>query len=1146
MAVDKNGFLWIGTAYGLNVYDGYGITTYFKEQEKQLATNFAVSLDCDKDNNIWVGTAEGMTMIDAERKFHRIILEDTVTKFYCKGIEETKTYGKVIYCNLGQYYFNTASKKWLKLEWIPQKIRYSKIQDIAPFAEDKIIFSTDSNVVILDYAAKKITYEEMLYPMLSSCRVSDREIAVGLQTGQVKVIDIHTKARSREYWLTSDLNGQTINTNLTQMRCAANGDLLVTTGFAGLIIIDKAGKVNVYMHDPLNPNSISANNTSGVLIQKNGDAFVATNTMGISICNINIKQAAYTPVFASVAGDMYDNHVNDIIEDKDGSIWFGGHDRLINWDRKTNKSKFYYYYMQNPIQGLRAVEIRALCFDKTGRLWVTALGGGVAVVNKNTGTLYKIPHDTTKAKAMISHYVHDILTASDGTIWGCSNTGVFSMDPKTLTVNRSDEHSALRTIDNKRTAALYEDSRQNIWIDVVYEGVYKYNPKENSLVKYSTEEGLLSNFCYGLTEDRYGNMYLFSQLGFNIITKDGKVKSYTKQSGLRYDRCSSALEDDNGNMWIANNKCLVKFDPNKNTMEYFDNNEGLTEYGFKTASNCRLRSGEFLFGGRRGVNSFFPGTLSNPKIQLQVSIYKALLQDSIKKFTGNSSFELPYSKNSIHFYFTAINLLGSNEVQYKYMLEGFDKEWQLGTDIREVRYTSLAAGNYTFKVMASKNAVDWVSSINEVDIKVIAPIWQRGWFIVAVFIFISAVVYFIASYRNRILREQKEEIETQKVINYFASGIYQQQTVENILWDVAKNCIGRLHFEDCVIYLWDEEEDLLIQKAAHGPKNPLSYEIQNPMKITPGLGIVGSVAVSGKAEIVNDTSKDTRYIVDDQQRFSEITVPIISDGKVLGIIDCEHSAKNFFTQKHLNILTTIASLCANKIVRAKAEEERSAAEKIVVDTKQKMADVEMQALRAQMNPHFIFNCLNSINRYIVKSDQATASLYLTRFAKLIRLILDNSNTKNVILTNELEALRLYIEMEALRFEKKFTYQINIDESVSTDSIEVPPLIIQPYVENAIWHGLLHKESGGHLTIDVKLVNNSILECTIEDNGVGRDKASELKSKSATTRKSLGMQLTESRISLLNQHAQLNASVQIIDLKSNDHPLGTKVILKIPV
>ena len=207
----------------------------------------------------------------------------------------------------------------------------------------------------------------------------------------------------------------------------------------------------------------------------------------------------------------------------------------------------------------------------------------------------------------------------------------------------------------------------------------------------------------------------------------------------------------------------------------------------------------------------------------------------------------------------------------------------------------------------------------------------------------------------------------------------------------------------------------------------------------------------------------------------------------------------------------------------------------------------MRALRAQMNPHFIFNSLNSINKYILKNDHANASRYLSRFAKLIRLILDNSNSKEVALSNELEALKLYIEMESLRFTNKFSYEIIIDENVSIYTLQVPPLIIQPYVENAIWHGLLHKETGGHLSVFVKYTHDNMLQCTIEDNGIGRARASELKSKSATANKSLGMKLTEERIIMLNRYTALDASIEIIDLENKEgEAASTKVILTIPI
>ena len=165
-----------------------------------------------------------------------------------------------------------------------------------------------------------------------------------------------------------------------------------------------------------------------------------------------------------------------------------------------------------------------------------------------------------------------------------------------------------------------------------------------------------------------------------------------------------------------------------------------------------------------------------------------------------------------------------------------------------------------------------------------------------------------------------EELEIERAINYFATSLVDQNTVDEILWDVTKNCISRLKFVDCVIYMVDETGNILIQKAAYGPKNPRSYEIFQPIEIPIGKGIVGSVARSGKAEIIRDTTKDSRYITDDEARLSEITVPIICDGKVIGIIDAEHPEKNFFRPKHLKILTKIAALCAGKINKVQIEE----------------------------------------------------------------------------------------------------------------------------------------------------------------------------------------------------------------------------------
>lgn len=203
-----------------------------------------------------------------------------------------------------------------------------------------------------------------------------------------------------------------------------------------------------------------------------------------------------------------------------------------------------------------------------------------------------------------------------------------------------------------------------------------------------------------------------------------------------------------------------------------------------------------------------------------------------------------------------------------------------------------------------------------------------------------------------------------------------------------------------------------------------------------------------------------------------------------------------------------------------------------------LSELKIEALRAQMNPHFIFNALNSINRYIIRSDKETASDYLVKFSKLMRLVLENSKSSLVTLRNETDALRLYIEMEQLRFDHKFDYSIEIDPTIDREQTMIPPLVLQPYVENAIWHGLLNKGSEGIVHIKVSKAGESQLFCTVEDNGIGRLKAAELKSRTLGSNKSFGTEITRERIKLLNGD---DKNFRIIDLyDANQQPAGTRV------
>jgi len=228
------------------------------------------------------------------------------------------------------------------------------------------------------------------------------------------------------------------------------------------------------------------------------------------------------------------------------------------------------------------------------------------------------------------------------------------------------------------------------------------------------------------------------------------------------------------------------------------------------------------------------------------------------------------------------------------------------------------------------------------------------------------------------------------------------------------------------------------------------------------------------------------------------------------------------------------------------EKERAEQKQRESEFERKVSDAALHSLRSQMNPHFIFNCLNSIKLYAVENNQEAATGYLGKFSRLMRLVLENSKSDRITLQQEVETLKLYIEMEAMRFKEKLHYKIDLADNMDMDYIEIPPMLIQPYVENAIWHGLMPKEDGGTLLVNFRCEENN-LKITVTDNGVGRAKAAELKSRSATAHRSFGMSITHERIELINQMHNTNMSVIVNDLHDEKgNAAGTEVIIDIPI
>jgi len=261
----------------------------------------------------------------------------------------------------------------------------------------------------------------------------------------------------------------------------------------------------------------------------------------------------------------------------------------------------------------------------------------------------------------------------------------------------------------------------------------------------------------------------------------------------------------------------------------------------------------------------------------------------------------------------------------------------------------------------------------------------------------------------------------------------------------------------------------------------------------------------------------------------------------------EQSAK---TRRIIIIVVFLVSIASfliwNRIrqlrLRHKAILEQKESEKLKAKYEKEVLELEARALRSQMNPHFIFNCLNSIKALMQENNSAKGAEYLTTFSKLIRSLFNNADKKEVTLFDEIETCKFYLQLEAMRFDDKFSFSVQTD-SVDLKSIYIPALIVQPFIENAIWHGIIPR-GAGEVLLTVSKTNDDV-QIIIDDNGIGREVSQQNKSTSAIIHQSKGVNLTQSRLKLDSLLQQRKASIETIDKKDeNGKAAGTKVVITV--
>ena len=667
------------------------------------------------------------------------------------------------------------------------------------------------------------------------------------------------------------------------------------------------------------------------------------------------------------------------------------------------------------------------------------------------------------------------------------------------------------------TRDIADDGKGNIWI-TSQNGLIKYDLQNETAEVYTTADGLLHDFSFTLCVDSKKRLWVGSMGGVNLYNaeKNTFTNVFTQSPDKLSNYFGSSLEGKDGHIYFLFNGNLVNVNPDK----------------------------------------FLAQKIEERLLQLD----EVQVNGAAVNFSTNILSSLSYEQNRIYFRFGLLEFVQPEKVNYHYWLQGLDKNWvDLGAH-SEVTFNSLQPGSYTLHVKATDVYGKQVKEMLTISFRIKPPFWKTWWFMMLSSILLAALIYLLIKWREKNIKtiakeklkvqqlnaaQYKSKLEMEQIINYFSSSLIDKNTIDDVLWDVAKNLIGRLGFEDCMIYLWNSGKTKMIQRAGHGPKGSVE-DIENLLfDVSPGQGVVGYVIQTKLPVLIADTSKDTRYRVDDVERLSELTVPVIYNDELIGVIDSEHQQRNFFTQQHLRVLSTIATLVANKIKSIESEQSLQQTKIEMLGINEKLSEAKLEALRSQMNPHFIFNSLNAIQECILTNKIDAAYEYLSKFSKLQRMVLNNSAKEFISLSSELEMLRLYLALESLRFSQSFTYTIKINKETDADEITVPSMIIQPYVENAIWHGLRNKTGEKNLTITFE-ENAGELTVTIDDNGIGRTQAAAIKAQKLGAAESKGTVLCEQRINILSLKYHVNIFIEMID-KTDDknEPAGTTVTIKLP-
>ncbi len=851
---DSRGFLWVGTTLGVSRYDGYSFENFQTASGGHVIGN-VICIKEDNRKKLWIGSHAGLFFLE-NNQIHKANLSES----NLQGINDIlpEEDGSIwLATENGPAYIKAAVlnncktqpidlKKYILPDWLSQNdnqdVRRATYITKAPDGTIFIsnfyeIYRYENNHITLLFSERNIENNFTIFAVfpISRNKIYFNEAKLGMhkiENGTITPIPFKKLYRpaasfsSPFYWY-------------------AGG-----SGFYKFYPLEET--VTFYF----NTFDIDVTWLSNVLYDESGFYWVATHD-GL----IKAKPALFKKYPIKTFYNVQE--VYSFRETGDGKFLLGANRGKL-YVQEADSFRFFFPDQQRIVP---LAEIFDIYEDERKWLWFGTGYQGIAVYRKGKITRY------IAANGMHDDSIKKFFKSSDGKLYAIGDFGVTEiMVGKNDSIYFKKYKTKARISQYGSFFGAVEGPDHTIWLGGEEGLAYL---KNDSLVSYKLNgEDLYVN---DIKKDKAGNVWITTggegllRCVFNEQAKLEMIRKYTERDGLNTSTFMNILPARDSNIWVSSPRGLSFIGlsgANKNRVLNFDEKDGFIKSGYNNLTLYQDKKGIIWAGCSKGLTSFNPDSIVISAKKPLVYITGISLLNSNERIIAFSdsmksnlplNLSLPYDKNSIHINYTAVEFNNSKAIRYFYRLVGFDTGWIYGRNERSVSYQNLKPGRYQFKVKSINDKFLWSEKEANIYFVINPPFWQRWWFIGLCVMAIGFAIY-------QFYRFFKQKYETQKTLNRFITALYGKNTPEEIFRSIAYNCIHQLGFVDCVVYQLNEERKALIQKAAAGSKSPEGYEIINPIEIPLGKGIVGTVAKTGKAEIIYNTANDNRYILDDEKR----------------------------------------------------------------------------------------------------------------------------------------------------------------------------------------------------------------------------------------------------------------------------------------